>query len=259
MIHLAALIFLFLAADVTNTELNHTRFEVYAVTPTGIYLDVLDLHEGTLAVDSFYTVHSMVDGEWSEVEIVANMGEFDPRKYTPPRIVKAEWSRLINIYWGWLYGELPHGEYLLWISIHNENDTVTDIPILFTVPETPFRPPLAPANSLFPDLIFPDFESRVWHLFEDPVIFRALVTDRNQADGFLPTFVAAVIPSVDGRMGGGQFFIHTPLGATLDADGIPIPFGDISEGEIIEVIHQGMILDTWPGTLTNILQVSIVG
>ena len=252
MIHLTALVFLFLTTNVYNAEPSDAHLAVYAVTPTGIYLEVLGLHEGTLVVDGFYTVHSMVDGEWTEVEIVVNMEEFDPRKYAPPRIVNAEWPRLINIYWGWLYSELLPGEYILWKSIHHENDTVTDIPIPFTVPEIPFVP-VSPDN-----LLFPDFESRVWHLFDEPVTFRALVLARYAADGFAPTLRVVVLSPIDSRLGGGQFFIHTPLGATLNADGVPIPFGDISEGEIIEVMHQGMILDTFPASFTNILHVSIV-
>lgn len=80
-----------------------------SVTPSGASFRLFHNTNAALQFGSEYTLQKLQDGEWRSVPYAIENGAFTMEAYNLP---KGE-PRTLAVSWGWLYGELPPGEYRL--------------------------------------------------------------------------------------------------------------------------------------------------
>jgi len=222
--------------------------EVYATTPTSITLQITNGYaSGNIYMDGFYSILQTNGEEVPQIAtfeaINPNHEPFDPRRETT-RIIGARQIRNITLHWGWLYGEIPPGEYTIWKSLRHEmyegnniwRGTLMDTPTRFTVKEERYAPNADP---------------NMW--FGDEVTFRATVIENNYYEiGWLGQTL--LVRCSDGW----RYHVSAPAGAVLNASGTPIPFESIQLGANLEITHSGIVLQSDPTIVGYVIQIKII-
>jgi len=220
--------------------------DVYATTPTSATFKITNgFASGSIYIDGFYSI--LHNGE--EVPQIAafestnNKHEpFDPRREVT-YIVGAQQIQHVTLHWGWLYGEIPPGEYTIWKTIRHEvyegddmwRGTLMDIPVHFTVKEGRYAPNADP-NMMFPE----------------EITFRAEVIQTHfDHDWWLGP--SLLVECEDGW----RYHVGSPAGAVLNTNGVPVPFVTIRPGMILEITHGGMILTSDPAIVSYTIQIRI--
>lgn len=80
-----------------------------SVTPSGASFRLYHNTDAELQFGAAYTLQKLQNGEWSDLPYVIENGAFTMEAYSLP---KGE-PQTLAVSWGWLYGELPPGEYRL--------------------------------------------------------------------------------------------------------------------------------------------------
>jgi len=222
--------------------------DVYATTPTSATFKITNsFASGNIYIDGFYSILQHNGEEVSQIAIFESTNDkhepFDPRREVT-YIVGAQQIQHVTLHWGWLYGEIPPGEYTIWKTIRHEvyegddmwRGTLMDIPVHFTVQEGRYAPNADP-NMMFPD----------------EITFRAEVIQTNfdEADWWLGPSI--LVECEDGW----RYHVGAPSGAVLNANGAPVPFVTIRPGIMLEITHGGIVLTSDPAILSYTIQIRI--
>ena len=224
----------------------------YKSTPTSVALIAINgFREGNVYIDGIYTIQC-INGE--DVTPITSIDTYDPRR-AQQRIVGARQNQMFTVHWGWLYGMLPPGEYVIWKTINHRayegngvwRETLTDIPVQFIVTEGEYVPNPSPNTWYFG-----------WHGEATGILAEVNSSKGNLIDWLGPTLLVTALRCPDGWMEGDQFYIGRPAGAVLDANGIPMPFDSIPEGAIIKFTFDGIVLTSKPGIIGGTIEIRVL-
>ena len=209
--------------------------------PLGAVIEITNGFEsGLIYFDKYYRLQRAADGDWQDMPLLSSDDfPYDAFSLAPGKIVRA------NIYWAWLYGELPPGEYRVAKSfLHRAEDGEETQHELYAALILNGEPVLQHVMKNY---------SEWFHPFGGIRTFRAEVDKHLSSDyhdmsnGFVGLLVNGLTPLSELGEAGGQFYVWDDFTvAVLNADNEQIGFADIPVGAIVEITFSGIILPSSP-------------
>ena len=213
-------------------------------SPIGVSINISNgFDNGRLYFDKFYKLLHNDNGVWQEIPTIAsNSFLYDTISLAPRQKLS------IAVYWEWLYGKLPVGEYRIVKSFLHRSDDGRDIQYelysTFSLDGSPLVDSVEKDDGmswLHPFYSFGSLKAEVLKLVDSNGNY--LEMDKS---GLL---VNALTPVLGDDVGGYYYVYNSFDLPILDSDGNHIRITDIKEGDVLEITHCGMILMSDPGIL----------
>jgi len=222
-------------------------------TPVGVLIEITNGFEsGYIYFDKYFWLQQNTGDAWSNIQLISsNSFPYETYSLAPRQVLS------LSIYWAWLYGELPPGEYRIGKSFlhrtEDEEDTQYDLVATFTLDGEPI-----------PDSILRDGSS--WgHPFSGICTFRAEVTELIDSDfhhvsmGSIGLLVNSLAPFWGSGGTGDSFYIWDNNTVTvLDSTGEHVRFSDIPQDAVLDITFSGMILTSDPAHIGGALFIQII-
>ena len=208
---------------------------------------------GRIYFDKYYLLQRNVNGAWQDIPLKSS----DDFSFETHSLASRQELSLF-VYWEWLYGELPPGEYRVGKSfLHRADDmdaTQYQLYATFTVDGKPI-----------PQIIHRD-NSEWAHPFSNISTFRAVVKECHVSDvhhvshGNMGLLVNELKPPWGENAGKGDaYYIWDNLSvAVLDPNNKQIKFSDIPEGAIVDITFAGIVLSSLPAHVNGTLLIQII-
>jgi len=212
--------------------------EMYSTTPTSVtFYATNGFLYGNIHLSGHYQIQR-VDGVVAEnLPHITAIGVFDPRDYQT-QIISPRQIQRVTVHWGWLYGQLPPGEYVMRKYIQHEGGEQKEVSVYFTVKEERYT--ANPTPNMF--------------VFEEATSVVEVV----RHEYFEQHWGQMVLTVGTGWEGQRRVFFGEPAGAVLDVYGIPMRFADIPVGAIIEIVHGGLFFSSSPEIAAYVIQIRIL-
>jgi len=239
-----------------SPDVHDVKLEVDAdfSTNIGIMIDITNGFEvGRIYFDQSFWLQRNSGGTWRNVPAIGSDSFlYDTHSLAPRQILKS------RIYWEWLYGELPPGEYRIGKSfLHRTDggeDTQHDLYATFTLDGKPV-----------PDTVIKDDGSSWSHPLGNVAKLRAEVTElldpgyHHISPDTIGLLVSGLTPVWNETETGDKFYVFDNYNfPVLDSDGRHIRFSDIKSGAIVDITHSGLFLTSDPAIITDVYLIEIV-
>jgi len=210
-------------------------------------------NNGRIYFDKSFWLQQNVGGTWQDVSATGSDSFlFDTHSLAPRQIL------MITIYWEWLYGALPPGEYRIYKSfVHRSDDgadTQYDLYSAFTLDGDPV-----------PDTVQKDDGSSWGHPFGGVSTLRAEVTELLDPEyhfisqGNTGLLVVGMTPVWDNNRIGDGFYVFDNFNLlVIDSEGRHIRFSDIEVDAVVDITHDGVLLTSDPAIIASPLLITIV-
>jgi len=223
------------------------------VSPIGAQINITNGMEGRIYFDRSFHLQTNHDEIWEALPIISSDAFPDDAQYMSSRQIRS-----LGVYWAWLYGELPPGEYRIEKYVTHRSDTGADTPYvlhaMFTLDGEPT----------------PGFVYRgavhMFNPFSGVSIFRAEVVevlDSGIDGGFLGRLGILVenttVSSEYENRGSRDFIWDNDSMIVLNSDNEQIKFEEIQQGSIVEVTYTGVVHTTNPGQIFGAFLIRCVG
>ena len=220
--------------------------------PAGTIIEITNgFDSGRIYFDKSFWLQRNTGGIWQDIPVIgSNNFPYDTHSLASKQVLP------LKIYWAWLYGELPPGEYRIGKSfLHqpdNGEDSQYDIFATFTLDGKPI-----------PEQIIRDDGSSCAHPFSGITTFRAEVTELVGSDhrfsfGDIGLLVKSLTPFWESSKTGDPYYIWDNLTVTvLDSNSRQIRFSEIPQGAIMDVSFSGPILTSLPGQIGGALLIQL--
>ena len=245
---------------IENTEIppdmSGVAIDVYFATPIGALLNITNgFDSGRVYYDKSFRLQRSEGGIWQDLPAIGS-DEF------PDEDMRSVASRQIlqhyTIYWAWLYGELPAGQYRIEKSFwHRADDGGISAHRLYAEFSLDGEP--------VPGILRNDDGSSWSHPFHGISTFRAEVAEIIDSDfhhvsfGNIGLLVNGLTPLWDGDRAGGQYYIwDNETAAVLDSGGGQLRFSDIRQGMTVDITFSGMVLQSLPAHIGGALLVRVI-
>jgi hypothetical protein len=221
------------------------------VTSIGALIEITNgLAGGRLFFDKSFTLQQNSGGSWVDLPPIASTGFPDETYSLAPRQ-----AIQIVVYWAWLYGDLPVGEYRIaksfWQIDYNGKKIQLDRYATFTV-----------EGKSIPNSIYKNGSD--WrHPLSGITTFRASVvettgSDPNSLFEGSSILVDSQFPVIADRQAGEKYIIYDSQSIiVLDANGNQISFSDIKAGMIVKVTYNGLMLTSKPAQICGALLIEL--
>jgi len=229
--------------------------EVDLATPIGALINITNgFDSGRLYYDKSFQLQRRVRGAWQDMP-KAGPGDF------PDENMRSMASRQVlqyyTVYWDWLYGDLPAGEYRLekrfWQRGGDGDISALRLYAEFSLDGKPV-----------PDVFHMDDGSSWSHPFGGISTFRAEVAELVDADfnnvslGNIGLLVNGLTPFYDEGRAGDPFYIWDNAAvAVLNSNSEQMRFSDIQPGMIVDITFGGMVLESLPAHIEGAFLIKI--
>jgi len=249
-----------------NTAENHAVYAEFVIENTSIPADFRDVvmkvdqdfaapigamveitngfDSGLVFFDKSFLVQRNTDGEWQDIPTISSDNFTNDTTSMAPRQV---W--MFSIYWAWLYGELPPGEYRIGkCFLHRADNGKETQYILYSTFMLDGEP--------IPDHVIRN-GSHWRHPWHGTTSFRAKVMEVVDPEWFFDIsfgisclLVNALSSTGDGSLSDNRYFVRgNDLTIAIDINGEHMRFSDIPQGAIVDMTFNGMVLLTDPGQI----------
>ena len=215
-------------------------------TSNGVMIEIINGFEcGRIYYDKSFWLQRKSNGIWCDVTAIGS----ESFLYDTISMASGQISKII-IYWEWLYGALPPGEYRLGKSfLHHMDDgedAQYDLCAVFFLDGNPASNTVEKADG-----------STWQHPLSGVTTLRAEVTEllspgyHHMSFGNSGLLVSGLTPIGD------RFMVFSNC-LVLDSNGRHMRFSDIKIGTIVDITHSGLVLTMSPAILGNVYLVTIV-
>lgn len=220
-------------------------------TAVGAVIDITNgFDSGRLYYDKYYWLQRRTNGDWQDMATIGSNNFPDDTNSLAPRQVLS-----LRIYWAWLYGELPAGEYRIGKSFLHCTDDGREEQYDLWAPFTLNGRPIS-------DLVKKDGSD--WrHPFVSISTFRAEVTELINPDNspaWLGSTTGLLVSDLSVLRGDDYpYYVWDNFTVVvLDAGGEQIRFSDIPKGAIVEIMHGGLVLTSIPAHIAEVFLIKII-
>jgi hypothetical protein len=236
-------------------DMSGLAIEVYLATPIGAHVNIVNgLDGGRLYYDKSFQLQRRIDDSWQDLPTIASDAFPDENMRS---LASRQILQYYTIYWAWLYGELPEGQYRLMKSFwHRADDgdiTSRRLYAEFLLDGEPV-----------PDMLRRDDGSSWGHWFGGISTFRAEVIEfvddsllrvQRGNNGLLVNGLTCVWGG--DREGGHSYIWDNVAVAVFDSNGVQMRFSDIKQGMTVEITHSGYVVLSYPGQIIGALLIRI--
>lgn len=240
-----------ISADVQGVEL---EVDMDFASASGTVISVTNGFEnGRVYFDKSFWLEQKAGGAWQDVPVIASDSFLHDTHSLAPRQVLN-----ITVYWEWLYGKLPPGEYRIGKSfLHRTADgrgMQGDLYATFVLDGSPIPATVKKADG-----------SSWGHPLSGVATLRAEVTellgpdDHQVSLGNIGLLVSGLTPVWDEERTGDRFYVFDNFNLpVLDSSGKHIQFADIKVGAIVDITHSGTFLTSDPAIIAGAYLIKIV-
>jgi len=248
---------------IENTSIPHEAadisIETVFATPIGALVEISNgFHDGRIFYDKSYMIQRKESGSWQEV-LVAGSDAFPNDIFNS--IASRQVLKFYPVYWEWLYGELPPGEYRLVKAFFHRSDNGS-------ISKHRLYAEFSLSGEPMPEAIEIEINGDVSNLanpFASACIFRAKVISQidpyaqSVSLGQMGILVESLSAFWEGDDESAPFYIWDNLTvAVLDSNGGQILFSDIPPHAIVDITYDGMVLTSRPGHISGSFVIQIV-
>jgi len=221
-------------------------------TPVGAAIEITNAFgDGRLYFDKYYWIQRRAGGAWQDVPLVgSNNFPYDTHSLTPRQVID------LTVYWTWLYGELPPGDYRIGKSfLHRADDgeeSRHDLYTTFTLDGNPVPDHVIRNGKdwLQPFAVISAIRTEVMECLAPD--------DFHVAPDNIGLLVSSLTPLWDTGQPSQQFYVWDNLPViVLDADGEHMSFSDIRPGMTVDITFGGPVLLSNPAHISGALFIQI--